>query len=87
MYNRNETYKDGVNVKMRMRKKPWARPELEECDFFVIKPSEYKGKWNESFKRKENPIYLELGCGKGNFVCKHGVNHPERNYIAIDIKD
>ena len=72
---------------MRMRKKPWARPELEECDFFVIKPSEYKGKWNESFKRKENPIYLELGCGKGTFMAVHASEHKDVNYIAIDIKD
>ena len=31
---------------MRMRKKPWARPELEACEFFIQKPSEYKGRWN-----------------------------------------
>ena len=49
---------------MRMRKKPWARPELEECEFFIQKPSEYKGRWKEFFKN-DNPIYMELGCGKG----------------------
>ncbi|SHE52950.1 tRNA (guanosine(46)-N7)-methyltransferase TrmB [Clostridium fallax] len=71
---------------MRLRKKPWARPELESSDFFIIDPREYKEKWSNLFNN-DNPIHLELGCGKGNFVCKHGVNHPERNYIAIDIKD
>lgn len=30
---------------MRMRKKPWARPELESCEFFIINPKENKGKW------------------------------------------
>ena len=35
---------------MRLRKKPWARPELEACNFFVQNPKEYKGKWSSSFK-------------------------------------
>ena len=72
---------------MRMRKKPWARPELESCDFFVIKPSDYKGKWRETFVRKDNPIYLELGCGKGTFMAVHASENKDINYIAIDIKD
>ena len=72
---------------MRMRKKPWARPELEGCDFFVIKPSDYKGKWRETFVRKDNPIYLELGCGKGTFMAAHASENKDINYIAIDIKD
>lgn len=71
---------------MRMRKKPWARPELESCDFFVINPKEYKGKWKMFFKR-EQPIYLELGCGKGTFMAVHSSENPDINYIAIDIKD
>lgn len=71
---------------MRLRKKPWARPELEGCNFFIVNPKEYKGKWNESFKNK-GEIYLELGCGKGNFVSVHGSRNKDKNYIAIDIKD
>ena len=72
---------------MRMRKKPWARPELESCEFFIINPKENKGKWKEIFKNKNNPIYLELGCGKGTFMAVHGSENPDINYIAIDIKD
>lgn len=71
---------------MRMRRKPWARPELEACHFFIQKPSEYKGRWKEFFKT-DNPIYLELGCGKGTFMAVHGSENPNVNYIAIDIKD
>lgn len=71
---------------MRMRKKPWARPELESCDFFVINSKEYKGKWKALF-RNDKPIYLELGCGKGTFIAVHGSENPDTNYIAIDIKD
>lgn len=71
---------------MRLRKKPWARPELEACNFFIINPSEYKGKWRETFNNN-NPIYLELGCGKGTFIAVHGSKNPDINYVAIDIKD
>lgn len=71
---------------MRLRKKPWARPELEACNFFIVNPSEYKGRWRESFNNN-NPIYLELGCGKGTFVAVHGSENPNINYVAIDIKD
>lgn len=71
---------------MRLRKKPWARPELEACNFFVQNPKEYKGKWSSSFKNK-GIMYLELGCGKGNFVSVHGARNKDKNYIAIDIKD
>ena len=56
---------------MRMRRKPWARPELEACDFFVANPKENKGNWKNTFKNTENPIYLELGCGKGTFKAVH----------------
>ena len=71
---------------MRMRRKPWARQELESCHFFIQKPSEYRGRWKEFFKN-DNPIYLELGCGKGTFMAVHGAENPNINYIAIDIKD
>lgn len=71
---------------MRMRRKPWARPELEACKFFIQKPSEHKGKWREFFVNN-NPIYLELGCGKGTFMAVHGSENPDINYIAVDIKD
>lgn len=71
---------------MRMRKKPWARPELEACGFFIINPQDNKGKWKSVFERNQ-PIYLELGCGKGTFMAVHGSENPNINYIAIDIKD
>lgn len=58
------TYKEEYNKKMRIRFKPWARPELEASAFYIYNPEEYKGKWKALFKNK-NPIHLELGCGKG----------------------
>ena len=70
---------------MRIRRKAWARPELEECKFFVNNPEENKGIWLQKFKNK-NPIHLELGGGKGVFISKLASKNLETNYIAIDIK-
>lgn len=69
-----------------MRKKPWARPELEVCDFFIKEPAANKGRWNEYFKNKA-PIYLELGCGKGSFIAQIAHKNKNINFIAIDLKD
>lgn len=75
---------------MRVRKKEWARPELEKTSFVIINPDktpeEYKGKWNEEFGNS-NPIYLELGCGTGKFISENASNNPEINFIGIDLKD
>ena len=72
---------------MRIRFKPWARPELEASSFYRDNPEELKNKWIQEFKNKENPIHLELGCGKGNFISQLAVQNPSINYIAIDLVD
>ena len=71
---------------MRIRFKPWARPELEASKFYIDNPEDYKGKWKELFGNN-NPIYLELGCGKGGFISQLAVYNPDINYIAIDLVD
>ena len=72
--------------KMRIRFKPWARPELEASKFYIDNPEEYKGRWKELFQNN-NPIHLELGCGKGGFISQLAVYNPDVNYIAIDLVD
>lgn len=70
---------------MRIRRKPWARPELEACDFCVKDLEAIRGKWNDSFVNK-NPLHLELGCGKGGFIAQISALNQNINYVAIDIK-
>ncbi len=55
--------------------------ELREGKTFSM-----KGKWNELFFKNENPIVLELGCGKGEYTVGLGELYPEKNFIGIDIK-
>lgn len=71
---------------MRIRYKPWARPELEASKFYIDKPEEIKGKWKNQFEQIK-PLHLELGCGKGGFISQLACKHPEINYIAIDMVD
>jgi len=72
---------------MRIRFKPWARPELEASKFYRDNPEQLKNKWRNEFKNKDNPIHLELGCGKGNFISQLALQNPSTNYIAIDLVD
>ena len=72
---------------MRIRHKPWAKPELEACTFYIAQPQEHKGCWNSVFPDSQKPLYLELGCGKGGFISQAAPAHPEINFIAMDIKN
>ena len=71
---------------MRLRKKWWARPELESSKIFITRPMEYCSKWNDVFGNN-NEIHLELGCGRGRFISEKAKQNPNINYVAIDLKD
>lgn len=45
----------------------------------------YRGKWSEFF-RNGNDIYLEIGCGSGNFTVKNAQKFKDRNYIALELR-
>ena len=72
---------------MRIRHKPWAKPELEACPFYIHEPQQQMGRWNELFDEPDKPLYVELGCGKGGFISQAAPAHPEINFIAMDIKN
>ena len=69
---------------MRIRRKKWAKKELEESKFYIDKPEEFKGRWKEMFS-KNQPLFIELGCGKGIFSATLASSHKENNYIAVDM--
>jgi tRNA (guanine-N7-)-methyltransferase len=59
--------------------------ELETFPNVLQFPKNIKGKWNEFFKN-ENPIVLELACGKGEYTVGLGSLYPGKNFIGIDLK-
>lgn len=71
---------------MRLRKKEWAKPELEKDPKVIFTPSEHKGKWKELFGNNY-PIHLELGCGRGCFINQLANMNHNINYLAIDVYD
>ena len=49
-------------------------------------PFEMKGHWHEQYFKNENPIVLELGCGKGEYTVELAKLYPQMNFIGVDIK-
>jgi tRNA (guanine-N7-)-methyltransferase len=49
-------------------------------------PFEMRGKWNETFLKNDNPIVLELGCGRGEYTVGLGRRFADKNFIGVDIK-
>lgn len=66
------------------------RYEFNKNSSFIIQDgktlfSKTKGRWSIIFKNN-NPIYLELGCGNGDYTISNSKNYPNYNFIGIDIK-
>ncbi|MDR1091789.1 MAG: tRNA (guanosine(46)-N7)-methyltransferase TrmB [Prevotella sp.] len=63
-------------------------PHVFQYPYAVLqdKGFDMKGKWNELFFGNNNPIVLELGCGKGEYTVGLAKLFPEKNFIGLDIK-
>lgn len=63
-------------------------PHVFQYPYSVLqeKGFDQKGRWNELFFENNNPIVLELGCGKGEYTVGLAKLFPDKNFIGIDIK-
>lgn len=52
--------------------------------FFINNPHEFKNNWNKLVFKNNNPIYIEIGSGKGKFIVENAIKYPNINFIAID---
>ena len=69
---------------MRRRNVKNVEVRIEAAKKNVIQSGkDYKGKWNELFGN-DNPIYLEIGMGKGDFIIEHARTNPNINYIGLE---
>lgn len=63
-------------------------PHVFQFPFRTLSESGFplKGKWRTDFFKNENPIVLELGCGKGEYTVGLAKEFPDKNFIGVDIK-
>lgn len=66
-----------------MRRKAWTEPVIAGCPFYVEAPSAHRGHWQELFPRRQ-PVWLEIGCGKGVSTARMAHENPGANLIAVD---
>ena len=71
---------------MRLKNIKGASEKILEGKYFINNPKDYRGKWNKLFNNN-NPIYIEIGMGKGNFIIKNAIANPNINYIGIEMYD
>lgn len=69
---------------MRMRTKKWALPELNSCEYYVKSRDDIEGSIAKMFP-KNQPIHLEIGCGKGVFTARVALRNTHINHFAIDL--
>ena len=73
---------------MRLRKVKNAFQDLsKDTKYFVSNPKDFKGKWNELVFKNNNPIHIEVVCGKGQFMMGLAQTFPNINFIAIEKYD
>lgn len=74
---------EGVFVKMRLRNIPRADGTIQAHDAVIKQPEEKKGCWNHIFGN-ENPVYIEIGMGKGQFLLHMAAQYPQINFVGIE---
>lgn len=71
---------------MRIRHKPWAMQEIKDNpDIVVPEPEKWRGRWNECFSHRQ-PLHLEIGTGKGQFIVEMAKAYPTTNFIGLELQ-
>ena len=68
---------------MRLRHIPGAEQQIEESPHVIHEPKEKRGKWQQIFGNNQ-PIWIEVGMGKGKFVLEMAQKYPEINFVGIE---
>lgn len=65
-----------------------SNPLVVECPFWQLQKEGFalKGNWHKDFFHNDNPITLELGCGRGEYTVGLARQYPDRNFMGVDIK-
>ncbi len=68
---------------MRLRNVKGAKEKILSSRYNIDNPFDNINKWNKVFNNN-NPIYIEIGMGKGKFIIENAINNPDINYIGIE---
>ena len=68
---------------MRLRNVKGAKEKILSSRYNIDNPFDNINKWNKVFNNS-NPIYIEIGMGKGKFIIENAINNPNINYIGIE---
>lgn len=68
---------------MRLKNNPKAKDIISNSNMCIANPEQYKGTWKSSFSNN-TPIYLEIGCGKGQFLTTLSTDNPSIFYLGIE---
>ena len=71
---------------MRQRNVKNKKEIINNSKFIILNPCDYKGKWQKLFNNN-NPIYIEIGMGKGDFILENAIRYPNINFIGIEKYD
>lgn len=71
---------------MRLKHVKNADKVVESGVYYISNPKEKKGSWNKVFGN-DNPIYIEIGMGKGDFITQNALKFPDINFIGIEMYD
>ena len=71
---------------MRLRNIPGSKEAIAESAYVIQNPEKRRGCWQEVFGN-QNPVQIEVGMGKGQFIMDMARLHPEVNYIGIEMYD
>ena len=69
---------------MRLRNIPGARDVIADTSFCIKEPENLKGKWKDEVFHNDNPIHIEIGMGKGQFIMELAKRNPLINYVGIE---
>lgn len=68
---------------MRLRNVKNKQEIMDKATNLILNPKDYIGKWNKVFSNN-NPIYIEIGMGKGDFIVENAKTYPNINFIGIE---
>ena len=71
---------------MRQRNVKNKKEIINSSKYIISNPKEYQGKWKKLFNN-DNPIYIEIGMGKGDFILENALRYPNINFIGIEKYD